>query len=371
MRRIGIYIHEKPEWPNFIYKEKLLLPLLGEVRIAEGRLLGKMEALGFDLQTEANFDNLRLDIIKSSEIEGEVLHPEEVRSSLANRLGIELEKTIATSRDVDGVVDMLLDATQNYRQELTEERLFGWHALLFPSARSGMHRIQVGSFRGDEGGPMQVVSGALGKEKVHFEAPDSSKVPFEMARFLHFINHENSLDPVLKAGIAHFWFVTIHPFDDGNGRIARAIADMLLARADGVAMRFYSMSAQIRLERKEYYAMLEKSQQGSVDITTWLVWFFECLHSAIKASDVLLAKILTKHKFWNFHAKTIFNARQVVIINKLLTDFNGKLTSSKYGKMTKSSPDTALRDIQDLIKKGVLQKEMSGGRSTNYSLVEF
>ncbi len=371
MRRIGLYIHEDKDWPQFNFIESDLLPLVGVVREAEGRLLGKMEALGFHLQSEAHFDNLRLDVIKSSEIEGEILHPEEVRSSLARRLGLEIKNSVASSRDVDGVVDMLLDATQNYDNALTHERLFGWHNLLFPGGRSGMHKIKVGEYRGLEGGPMQVVSGAMGKEKVHFEAPDSQLVPKEMERFLNFVNNIHGMDPVIKAGIAHFWFVTIHPFDDGNGRMARAITDMLLARGEGISQRFYSMSAQIRIERKAYYTILERSQKGSLDITEWLVWFLNCLHSSFKASNEVLAKVLQKHAFWNTHAKTVMNKRQVDMVNKLFENFKGKLNTSKYAKMAKCSTDTALRDIHDLMEKGILRKEEGGGRSTNYSLLSF
>lgn len=363
------YIHQKPDWPEMIFHNEGLMPLLGEVRKQEGRLLGKMEALGFDLQSEANFANLNLDVLKSTEIEGELLNPEEVRSSIARRLGMDLENQIHSSRNVDGVVDMMLDATQNFEKELSFDRLFGWHSALFPSGRSGQFTIQVGEWRDDTKGPMQVVSGALGKEKVHFEAPNSNLVPNEMEQFVDWFNSPANIDPVIKAGIAHFWFLTIHPFDDGNGRIARALADMLLARADGMSQRFYSMSAQIRLERKKYYEVLEKSQQGSLDITYWLEWFLMCLKKSIEASEVVLSKVLQKHRFWSKHSKTLLNERQILILNKVLDGFHGKLSTSKYAKITKCSNDTALRDLQNLLEKGILQKNAAGGRSTSYDLI--
>ena len=362
------YIHQKENWPNFEWNDKSLIDLLSKVRNLQGKVVGKMEALGFNLRNEAVLETLTLDVIKSTEIEGEILNVEQVRSSLARRLGMQIENSIYSERNVDGVVDMLIDATQNFNDILSKERLFDWHFALFPTGRSGMFKIQVGTWRNDTTGPMQVVSGAMGKEKVHFEAPNSDLIEKEMEVFLNWINSNKSVEPVIKAGIAHLWFITIHPFEDGNGRISRAITDMLLARADGIAQRYYSMSSQIRLERKEYYEILEKTQQGSLDITEWLVWFLNCLLNAIKSSEIILNKVLYKHKFWSKYASEIQNERQKRMLNKLLDGFTGKLTTSKWAKINKCSQDTALRDIQFLIKKGIMQKENAGGRSTNYEL---
>ena len=324
----------------------------------------------FDLQNEAVLNTHTLDIIKSSEIEGEFLDIEQVRSSIARRLGIELAGSVESESHVDGIVEMMLDATQKYDLPLTKDRLFGWHAALFPSGWSNLHEITVANWRKDTNGPMQVVSGPIGKEKVHYQAPSSDKIEFEMARFLDWFENEHEIDLVLKAAIAHLWFVTIHPFDDGNGRITRAITDMILARSDKSIRRFYSMSAQIRVERKQYYENLEKTQKGNSDITAWILWFLQCLVNAINSTDETLSKILQKAEFWKLHSATIFNDRQQKIINRLLDGFDGKLTTSKWGKINKCSQDTALRDIQDLINKDILQKEASGGRSTNYELNE-
>ncbi len=363
------YIYQKENWPNFHWKNEKLIGLIGEVRNLQGRIVGKMEALGFELQNEAVLETLILDVIKSTEIEGEILNPEQVRSSIARRLGMNIFGLVFSERNVDGVVDMLLDATQKFKQKLTKERLFDWHFSLFPTGRSGMYKIIVGQWRNDSTGPMQVVSGALGKEKVHFQAPNSDAIEIEMNSFLNWFNKTENIDPVLKAGIAHLWFITIHPFEDGNGRIARALTDMLLARADGISQRFYSMSSQIRVERKKYYEILEKTQQGSLDISDWLQWFLNCLLDALRASNLTLEKVMIKHNFWNENRFLIQNERQKLMLNKLLDGFNGKLTSSKWAKITKCSSDTALRDIQDLIKKGILRKEIAGGRSTNYELI--
>ncbi len=327
-----------------------------------------MESLGFDLINEATLDTLTLDVIKSSEIEGEYLNADQVRSSIARRLGLEIAGSVESDRDIDGVVEMMLDATQHCFETLTEERLFNWHAALFPTGRSGMYRITVADWREDKTGPMQVVSGAMGKEKIHFQAPDSSIVEKEMNLFLDWFNNKHNMDLVLKAAIAHLWFVTIHPFDDGNGRIARALTDMLLAQSDKSNQRFYSMSAQIRKERKGYYEMLEKTQKGSLDITEWIIWFLNCLINAIKSADTELAGVLFKANFWAKHSKTLLNERQKKLLNKLLDGFDGKLTSSKWAKIAKCSKDTAVRDINDLIDKGILKKEAAGGRSTNYEL---
>ncbi len=364
------YIHQKENWPNFEWDNKLLIDLLSEVRNLQGKIVGKMEALGFKLRNEAVLETLTIDVIKSTEIEGEILDAEQVRSSLAIRLGIQIENSVYSERNVDGVVDMLIDATQKFNTELSKERLFDWHFSLFPTGRSGMHKIKVGNWRSDTTGPMQVVSGAMGKEKVHFEAPNSEVIEKEMKLFLNWLNSNEKIEPVIKAGIAHLWFITIHPFEDGNGRISRAITDMLLARADGIPQRYYSMSSQIRLERKAYYEILEKTQQSSLNVTDWLVWFLNCLLNSIKSSETVLNKVLYKHKFWNTYATEIQNERQKRMLNKLLDGFTGKLTTSKWAKINKCSQDTALRDIQDLIEKGIMLKENAGGRSTNYELTE-
>lgn len=366
-----IYIYEDKDWPNFKWDSELLLPLLGKVRNQQGKLIGKMESLGFELKNEAVLDTLTLDVLNSSEIEGELLNPDQVRSSIARRLGMNIAGLVPSDRDVDGVVEMMLDATQNFSQTITKERLFGWHSSLFPSGRSGMYKIIVGNWRDDSTGPMQVVSGALGKEKVHYQAPNASELEKEMDSFLEWINNNNIQEPVIKAGIAHLWFVTLHPFEDGNGRIARAITDMLLARADGIPQRFYSMSSQIRTERKAYYNTLEKTQKGSMNVTNWLEWFLKCLLDALDSSNYKLEKVIYKHKFWNRNSSKLQNERQKLILNKLLDGFDGTLTSSKWAKISKCSADTALRDIQDLINKGILKKSASGGRSTSYELNEF
>jgi Fic family protein len=368
LRKMDTYIYQNKNWPHFTWNYDDLSFTLGKVRNMQGKLVGKMESLGFNLREEAVLETMTLDILKSTEIEGEMLNPDQVRSSLARRLGIDISGLVASDRNVDGIVDLMLDATQHYKENLTSERLFGWHSALFPTGRSGIYRITVGNWRKDSTGPMQVVSGALGKEKVHFQAPDAAKLDNEMAAFIDWFNKEEKLDPVIKAGVAHLWFVTVHPFDDGNGRIARALADMLLARSDGSSQRFYSMSAQIRLERKGYYDILEQIQKGTLDITDWLKWFLNCLLNALNSTDTILSKVLYKAQFWNKYASTTLNERQKLLLNKLLDGFIGKLTSSKWAKIAKCSADTALRDIQDLINKGILHKESSGGRSTNYEL---
>jgi Fic family protein len=360
------YIHQLDKWPDFTWNHELILPVLANVRHKQGRLKAHMEALGFALRNEATLQTLTLDVLKSTEIEGEILNPEQVRSSIAKRLGMDIAGLVPVSRNIEGVVEMMLDATQKYNHPLDTNRLFGWHAALFPSGRSGMHKITVGNWRDNEKGPMQVVSGAMGKEKIHYEAPDADRLEKEMSLFLNWLNTTNSVDLVLKSAIAHLWFITIHPFDDGNGRIARAIADMQLAKADGDHQRFYSMSAQIQLERNAYYDILEKTQKGKLDITEWLFWFLNCLERALNATDDVLKNVLNKTRFWDTHAQTSINERQRLMINKLFDGFIGKLNSSKWAKMAKCSPDTALRDIQDLINKDILQKESAGGRSTTY-----
>lgn len=362
------FIHQQDDWPNFQWDSDKIVSLLSEARNLQGRLIGKMESLGFDLRNEALLDTLTMDVLKSSEIEGEFLNPDQVRSSIARKLGMEISGSVESDRDVDGVVEMMLDATQNCFKTLTADRLFDWHAALFPTARSGMYKITVADWRKDSIVPMQVVSGAMGKEKVHFQAPDSSLVEKEMTLFLDWFNNNVKTDLVLKAAIAHLWFVTIHPFEDGNGRITRALTDMLLAQSDKSNQRFYSMSAQIRIERKEYYEMLEKTQKGNLDITEWIKWFLNCLINSLKSTDSVLVRVLFKADFWTKHSKVLINERQNKLLNKLLDGFDGKLTSSKWAKIAKCSKDTAIRDINDLIDKDILQKESAGGRSTNYEL---
>lgn len=368
---MGRYIYERNNWPNFQWDSEELIPLIGKVRNLQGKLSGKMESVGFHLRTEANLETVAVEILTSSEIEGEVLNVEQVRSSLARKLGLERAGLVPSDREVDGIVDLMLDAVQNYSSPLTEERLFDWHFSLFPTGRSGMYKIKVGNWRDDSTGPMQVVSGAMGKESVHFQAPPAEQIPDEISQFLRWINEEQSeLDSVLKAGIAHLWFVTIHPFEDGNGRLTRAITDMMLARSDGMPQRFYSMSAQIRIERKEYYEILEKTQKDDLNITPWLIWFLSCLYNALHSSASILQKVMVRHEFWLKHADKTLNDRQKKMLNHLLDDFKGKLTTKKWAKMAKTSHDTALRDIQALIEMEILKKEKQGGRSTNYELVE-
>lgn len=361
-----MFIHERKSWTEFRWNDERLLPLLADVRHLQGRFLGQMESLGFPLQEEAVLTTLTMDVVKSSEIEGEILNQEQVRSSIARHLGLEVSGLVDSPRNVDGVVEMMLDATQRYALPLTEERLCGWHAALFPTGYSGSVKIEVARYRSGE---MQVVSGAMGKEKVHYEAPAGNRVGEEMKRFLDWFREDEATDPVLKAAVAHFWFVTIHPFDDGNGRMARAIADLQLARSDGSPQRFYSMSNQILAERNVYYEVLEKSQCGDGDLTEWLVWFLSCLRRALENSREILGRVLQKARFWRLHQQVSLNDRQRLMINRLWDGFEGKLTSSKWAKMTKTSSDTALRDIQDLMEKGILRKEPSGGRSTNYELI--
>ena len=370
LQRMTTYIHQKDNWPNFTWKSDELVNLLSEARNLQGRLIGRMESLGFDLRNEALLDTLTLDVLKSAEIEGELLNPEQVRSSIAQRLGMEFAGSVASDRNVDGMVEMMIDATKNCFKPLTADRLFDWHAALFPMGRSGIFKITVADWRKDTTGPMQVVSGAAGKEKVHFQAPDANLIEKEMTNFLNWFNGNDNTDLVIKAAVAHLWFVTIHPFQDGNGRITRALTDMLLAQSDKSNQRFYSMSAQIRIERKQYYEILEKTQKGDLDLTDWIKWFLGCLINALKATDKILTRVLLKADFWNRHSKTIINERQKKVLNKLLDGFDGKLTSMKWAKIAKCSKDTAIRDINDLINKEVLQKESAGGRSTNYELVE-
>jgi len=363
-----MYLYKNQNWPIFEWNSEKLLPLLAYVRNRQGKLIGKMGALGFELQNEANLEILTIEILKSTEIEGEFLDREQVRSSIARRLGLDISGLVYSERNVDGIVDLMLDATKKYDKELTKERLFSWHASLFPAGQSGMYKIITGNWRDDSTGPMQVVSGALGKEKVHYQAPPANQIENEMRIFFDWFNLEQNVDPVLKAAIAHLWFVTLHPFEDGNGRISRALSDMLLARSDEQSYRFYSMSTQIRKERNSYYDILEKTQKGSLDITNWLEWFLNSLLHSIESSEKLLEKVIYKHEFWLQNSKVSINDRQRKILNMLMDDFEGVLNTTKWAKIGKCSQDTALRDIQDLVEKRILAKSEQGGRSTNYEL---
>lgn len=360
-----MYLHERENWWQFTYDSSRVLKLLGRIRAKQGMVLGSLSALGFEFQDEAMLSTMSVELVRSSEIEGEMLNLQEVRSSIARRLGIETAGLVPASRYVEGIVEMLLDATQNYKKPLSDDRLFGWHNVLFPSGISGLYRIEVGKYRTGE---MQVVSGAMGHEKVHYQAPSPERVPEEMKRFIQWVNTEEDIDEVIKAAIVHLWFVSIHPFDDGNGRITRALTDMMLARSENTGKRFYSMSAEIKLMQKEYYEILERTQKGDGDITEWLLWFLKCLDKALDSTRETLAVVLEKVRFWEYFRDIEFNVRQRKLINMLFDGFLGKLTSSKWAKIAKCSPDTALNDINDLIAKGVLVKNSEGGRSTNYSL---
>ncbi|MEJ0040693.1 MAG: Fic family protein [Rhizomicrobium sp.] len=363
------YIHQLSNWPGFHWNQEQLADRLAAVRHRQGRLIGRMEALGFQLRAEANLETLTEEVIKSSEIEGEILEKDQVRSSIARRLGMDIGALTPADRNVEGVVEMMLDATQKFAEPLTAERLYGWHASLFPTGRSGMRKITVGAWRDESVGAMQVVSGPIGRERVHYEAPEAPRLDAEMKAFLDWFDKNEPADLVLKAGIAHLWFVTVHPFEDGNGRIARAIADLTLARSEKNAQRFYSMSAQIREERKAYYDILEATQKSDLDITPWLEWFLGCLDRAFDGAETILASVMKKARFWESHRDQSFNDRQRLVINRLLNGFEGKLTNAKYAKLAKCSSDTALRDIDDLVKHGVLVRDAAGGRSTSYSLV--
>jgi Fic family protein len=363
------YIHELKSWPHFKWDAAKIVGKLAAVRNRQGRLTGRMEEFGFKLRTEATLEALTEEVTKSSEIEGEVLSRDQVRSSLARRLGVDIGALTPAERNVEGIVEMTLDATGKYSSSLTSERLFGWHAALFPNGRSGTNKITVGAWRTEKSGPMQVVSGPIGREKVHYEAPKAASLVDEMKAFIGWFNDTQDLDAVLKAAIAHLWFVTIHPFEDGNGRIARAIADMALARSENSSQRLYSMSAQIQQERNVYYDILEATQKGDLDITEWLEWFLDCLDRTFDRADIILASVLRKARFWKKHSNQKFNDRQRAMIERLFEGFEGKLTSSKWAQLTKSSQDSALRDIDDLVTKGILAKDAAGGRSTSYSLI--
>lgn len=364
------FIHERPDWPEFSWDSEALAGVLAAVRHKQGRHLGKMETLGFDLRTEASVTALTDEVVKSSAIEGEHLDPGEVRSSIARKLGLDVAGLPRPGREVDGIVEMMLDATRNFDAPLTAERLFGWHAALFPTGRTGMRRIRVGAWRTLEAGPMQVVSGPVGREVVHFEAPDAERLQAEMESFLEWFNAPSEIDPVIEAAVAHLWFVTIHPFEDGNGRIARAIADMVLSRADGTQERFYSMSSGIEADRREYYRRLEAAQRGDLEITEWLAWFLGCLDRTLDDADQTLSSVLHKARLWQRINPNPVNERQRSVINRMLAEFKGHLTTSKYAKLAKCSNDTALRDISELLERGIVVKNPGGGRSTSYRLAE-
>lgn len=363
-----MYIHELPEWPTFRWNRERIAEPLVDVRHRQGRLIGHMEALGFNLRQEAVLQTLTTDVLKTSQIEGENLDAEQVRSSIACRLGMDIGALKPADRHVDGIVEIMLEATRRYDQPLTAERLFAWHAALFPTGPSGMKKIEVGGWRDDSTGPMQVVSGPVGREHVHFQAPPADKLDREMMRFLNWFNSTADIDPVLKSGLAHLWFVTVHPFDDGNGRIARAIADLCLARSEKSPQRFYSMSAQIHIERAAYYGILEQTQKGTLEITPWMEWFLACLGRAIDAAQTTVGGVLAKARFWESIQEITINERQRIVLNRLLDDFEGKLTTSKYAKLAECSQDTALRDIISLVDRGILVRNPQGGRSTSYAL---
>lgn len=364
----SLYIHMQPDWPRFRWDEAALTPRLSAVRHAQGRLLGRLEMLGFPLRKEADLAVMTSEIMKTSAIEGERLDKGQVRSSLARRLGIDIGGITPASRAVEGIVELMLDATRNFDRPLTADRLFGWHAALFPTGRSGLRKITAGAWRTQEAGPMQVVSGPPGWERIHFEAPEADRLSGEMAAFLEWFNAPPATDPVLKAALAHVWFVTLHPFEDGNGRIARAIAELALTRSDGIPQRFYSMSAQIEAEREAYYTILEQTQKGGLNITRWLSWFIECLDRSLKRAEDTLSAVLCKERVWRRVSEFGINDRQRKVINRLLDGFEGHLTSSKYAKLTRCSSDTAVRDIRELLDRGVLLRNPGGGRSVSYRL---
>ena len=368
------YVWQRNDWPHWFYDHKRLAPLLAQLHLAQGYLLGRMHDLGLDLRDQATLRILTEDVLKTSEIEGETLKLDSVRSSIARKLGVDIGALAPADRHVDGVVDMVLDATRGHNIPLTTERLFGWHAAMFPTGYSSLTKIRVGQWRDDAQGPMQVVSGPMHRQKVHYEAPPAALLDAEMGNFLNWFSMDNLSvdsqdDPVVKAGLAHLWFVTVHPFEDGNGRIARAVGDMALARAEKSAQRFYSLSAQIQREREEYYDRLEATQKGDLDVTAWLEWFLGCLLRAIQSSNETLAQVLAKARFWQHWAGMPLNDRQIKLLNKLLDGFDGKLTSSKWAAIGKCSQDTALRDITELMERGVLQKSEASGRSTSYEMM--
>ena len=362
------YIWQATDWPNWRYDLAALAQSLADVSRAQGLLMGRLADVGMALRDQASLSALTEDVVKTSEIEGEQLNVESVRSSIARRLGVDIGALAPVDRHVEGVVEMVLDATANCNAQVTRDRLFGWHAALFPTGYSGLVRINVGGWRDAASGPMRVISGPLGRQRVHFEAPSADRLHSETERFLNWANSASNEPPLIKAGLAHLWFVTLHPFDDGNGRIARAVGDLFLARADGSPQRFYSLSAQIQRERKAYYDILERTQKQSLDVTEWLAWFLDTLHRAVDQAQHTLDAVLAKTRFWQRWATTPLNERQVKLVNRLLDGFEGKLTSSKWAAIAKCSPDTALRDINELLARGVLRKSEAGGRSTNYEL---
>jgi Fic family protein len=362
------YLWQAPDWPNWRYDLAALVRPMAEVSRAQGILIGRLADVGAPLRDKANLLALTEDVLRTSEIEGERLSVAAVRSSIARRLGVDIGALAAVDRHVEGVVEMVLDATANCHAPMSRERLLGWHAALFPTGYSGLSKIQVAGWRDDANGPMQVVSGSIGRQNVHFEAPPAVRLEIESERFLAWLNGDSGEPPLLKAGLGHLWFVTLHPFDDGNGRIARAIGDLLLARADGSPQRFYSLSAQIQRERKAYYDILERTQKGTMDVTEWLVWFLDSLHRAVDQAQGTLDAVLLKARYWQQWATIPLNERQVKLLNRLLDGFDGKLTTSKWAAIAKCSPDTALRDISDLLTRGVLRKTAAGGRSTSYEL---
>lgn len=365
----GMWIHQHQDWPDFTWDIEKLASRLAGIRHHQGRLLGRMEGLGFELRQEASLGTLTSDVVKSSAIEGENLEPEDVRSSIARHLGIDTAGPGAANRDVEGVVEMMLDASRQFAEPLTEQKLFDWHAALFPTGRSGLRRITVGAWRGAESGSMQVVSGPLGRERIHFQAPDAERLPREMARFMEWFESRDDTDPVLRAGMAHIWFVTVHPFEDGNGRIARAITDKALARAEGTPQRFYSLSSQIESECGDYYNQLEKQQRGTPEITCWLGWFLDCLGRAIDAAEETLSSVVFKARLWERINRRPVNERQRLVIGRMLEDdFKGYMNTSKYAKLARCSTDTALRDIQDLKSRAIFIQNPGGGRSTSYRL---
>jgi len=367
---MSLYIYQHENWTDFSWDDKEISPLLGKVRNLQGRIVGKMASIGFELKNEATLNNLTIDVVKSSEIEGELLNPEQVRSSIARKLGFDISGLIPSDRNVDGVVEMTVDATMNHASPLTKQRLFDWHKSLFPESKSGSYNIISGQWRVDSSGPMQVVSGPYGKERVHFQAPDSAVIDVEMEKFINWFNNANNTDLVIKAGIAHLWFVTIHPFEDGNGRIARALTDMLLTSADGITQRYYSMSSQIRKQRKQYYDILETTQKSNSEITDWLNWFLNCLMESLIEAEETIDLVVKKHNYISKFAFESLNERQRLLIKKLLDGFEGNLTSSKWAKIAKCSADTALRDIKDLITKNILRKSLKSGRATSYELID-
>lgn len=365
----GEYIWQSPHWPAWRYDIATLAEPLAVVSRAQGLLLGRLADVGMALRDEASLAALTEDVVQTSAIEGETLNVASVRSSVARRLGVDIGALAPVDRHVDGIVDMILDATSNAMAPLTAERLFGWHAALFPSGYSGISPINIGDWRNDATGPMQVISGSIGRGKVHFEAPPAKQIAAEITRFLAWLNSSEPREPALvRAGLGHLWFVTLHPFDDGNGRIARAIGDLLLTRADGSPQRFYSLSAQIQRERKAYYDILERTQKGEMDVTSWLGWFLAALLKSIERAHVVLDQVFTKAKFWQHAAFIPMNERQIKVLNRLLDRFEGKLTTSKWAALAKCSQDTALRDITELLQHGVLRKASGGGRSTHYEI---